>query len=717
MSTTWLTASELAGLPGLPGSEFRTRQKLRDMGVPCRPRGGRDGGGGMEYDCAYVPAETRAALLLQQVEPAAPAPAPATVPLPLPPAVVNPDRIASKQAAACADARATLLRALEATQHLVGGLAKAADTLSAQIAAGTAGAEVMAAAAAANARARKAGPSISPRSLFAWRTAFEAGGWEALLPADTKPQPVAQVEPDVAAVLRRYASTHGAARNLSEVAQQVNAELGNPLHLWRRLYDRARRALGKVDKVQLIKARHTGAQRDAKLPFVRRGTEGLQPMDVWIVDGHSFKAQVRHPDHGQPFVPEVTAVIDVKTRLIVGWSVSLSESTIAVGDAIRHAVGQWGKPAIVYSDQGSGEKAKYFDCPTAGLFSRLGVEHRTGKPRSPQGHGVIERSWRTHMIRAARQFATFMGTGADENTLRDTQLALAREQRAVKRAEAEGQVVRLSAKCPSWRQFMDAVAAEVERYNTTHRHRSLPRHEAGDLAGHHWTPAEAMQAWLRPEDLVRLDGPALRHLFMPAEPRTASRGEVRLLNNTYFSPDLMQVDGQKVVVHYDIHDPSAVWVWSLKGEFICQAGWAANKRDFFPKAVVDMARERRVADAVKRREAQIATAQRELQPTLPAPEPTVFIGDLVPPQAAELELVQRVEQPAEPAADARPFFDSAADRYEWLQQHPATWSADDADWLAAWVQTDDYAALRPYFLGRGIAWPDPADPSAFKSAG
>lgn len=714
----WFTAAELAGLAGMPTTAFRTRAKLEKLGVPSRQREGRAGGGGREYSAAHLPAETRAALLL----PAA-APVPAKVPTPLPPAPVATARPPSKAAAACADARVVLLQAMEHLAHITGSLAGAADALAGQISAGTADAAVLRAAQAANARARKAGTSIGARTLWRWHTAHKAGGWDALLPADTKPQPMQAVEPDVAAVLRRYASTHGAARNLTEVAQAVNAELGNPLHQWKRLYDRARRALGKVDKVQLIKARHTGAGRDARLPFTRRSMDDFAPLDVVVVDGHSFKAQVRHPNHGQPFTPEVTVVLDAKTRLILGWSVSLSESTIAVGDALRDAVGRWGKPAIVYSDQGPGESAKYFDCDRVGLWARLGVTHKTGKPRSPQGHGIIERSWRTHMIRAARQFATYMGTGADENTLRDTRLALAREQRAVKAAESAGTVVRLSAKCPSWAQFIDAVSAEVERYNTTHRHRALPKHDTGALAGHHWTAAEAMATWLRPEDQVRLDAPALRALFMPAELRTAQRGEVRLLNNLYFAPELMQVDGQQVSVHYDIHDPHTVWVWSVRGDFICEARWGANKRDFFPKAVVQMAREKRVADAVKRREAQIATAQRELQPTLPAPEPGTFIGDLMPAAARAVELVERLDdavpQQLQGSAD-RPFFDSPAERYEWLMQHPQHRTPDDEPWLQAWVQTDDYAALQHYFQGRGIAWPHAGagdDPTAFKTAG
>ncbi len=41
-------------------------------------------------------------------------------------------------------------------------------------------------------------------------------------------------------------------------------------------------------------------------PFVRRTMDGLWPMDVVTVDGHIFKAYVRHPATGARFRPEVT---------------------------------------------------------------------------------------------------------------------------------------------------------------------------------------------------------------------------------------------------------------------------------------------------------------------------------------------------------------------------------------------------------------------------
>lgn len=730
MTSTWLTASELAGLPGMPGSEFRTRAKLDKLGIPSRLRMGRSGGGGREFDAAHLPAETRAALLLQQIE-ATPAPQAQPTPTTTTAAVAtattgalatttSSTRPPSRSQAACADARATLLRALATMTPLCGGITKAAQQLSHQLTTGVAAPELLATARIAHQRARLAdglGVSIGVRTLFTWHTLNQVSGWAGLLPEATAPQPVVRMADDVAAVLKRYASTSGAARNLTHCAQAVNLELGNAYDDWRTLYDRARRAMPKLDKVKLIKARHTGAERAAKLPFKRRDSSMFEPMDIAVCDGHTFKAKVRHPDHGQPFAPEVTAVMDVVSRKVIGWSVSLSESTIAVGAAVRHAVAQHGVPALMYTDNGGGEKAKYFDCPVTGLFERLGCEHRTGLPRHPQGHGVIERAWKTHMIKAARKFATYQGKDVDDCKLLDVSRELAREQRAIKRAETSGEVVRLSAKCPSWQQFIDEIGAAFDEYNSLHRHRGLPKHTEGPHAGKHMTSDEAHIALQGNVDVPRLDEPTLRSVFMPAKLCSAIRGEVRFLNQAYYSPELMQVDGEKVSVQYDIHDPAKVWVWSVDGQYICEAVWNANRIEYFPKAVVEMAREKRVRAAIKRREAQIDTAKRELQPTISAPTaaPMDFIGDALRPQQ-ELQMVERVDEPL-PAADSRPFFDSASDRYEWLMRHRTEWADADAAWLRTYAASPDYQALHDYYAGRGIAQPEQDEPPAFNQAG
>lgn len=712
--TTWLTARELAGLPGMPSTEFRTRERLQRLNVPARSRTGR--GGGQEFDCSALPAQTRTALMIDQVARAGAAIA-AHHEAPLPPvpeatlpAVTPTRRPPSQSDKAVADTRLLLVNELLALQHLH-GIKKAAKLLELQLAAGQCTEELKATARTANQRARDA--SVSARTLHRWLAAFRAHGWWGLLPAPAETQ-LTEIDADVAAVLGLYHSKDPQFRNLTQAAVQVTKQTGQPVDTWSQLYARARRALPKLNRVDLIKARHSGSQAKALLPHKRRDTSTLKPLDVFIGDGHTFKAKVRHPDHGAPFAPEVTAILDAATRKICGWSVSLSESVIAVGDALRHAVGNAGVPAIIYSDNGSGQTGKQIDCPITGVVARLGAEHRTGIPGNPQARGLIERSWSTWLIKCARQFGSYQGKDVDAGTLRKAAADLAKEQRAIKRAESSGEVIQLSTKAPSWKQFIDAVDDAVHAYNTEHRHRSLPKHASGPHAGKHMTPQEAWDAMLDTEQQFKLSPLELRMLFMPALLRTAKRGEVQFLNQVYFSRDLMAVDGEQVRVHYDIHDPSFVMVFTVEGEFVCQADWNANRTEFFAKPVVEMAREKRVKARMKLLSGKQELALRELQSVQ---SPSVYA---LPQPASPVLLVPRVDglacasepalatqaQPAHAAALRPGFFESTSERYEWLMRNRAEWDDGDAAWLGEYVRGDDYAALAEYFAGRGLAWED-----------
>lgn len=734
----WLTAAALAGLPGLPASERRTRDWLARIGVPQRQAGGQRGGGGVEWDCGHLPEQTRAALMLRQVQAVAsaqpattpqlapdrkPSPKAPAVSATLPTTLPATQRVPSRDDAECADARLAILNRAYAIQEAGRALDQAFTLLVSHLATDQAPADLLAMVPAANQRARKGSAApVSAKTLWKWHALHKAGGWAGLLPAPVLAKPLASLANDVAAVLARYHSTSGAARNLSHCAQAVNTELGRPHDAWVALAHRARRALPKVDKTGLIKARHTGAERDAKLPYKRRDTTVLAPNDVWLIDGHTFKAKVRHPFHGQPFAPEVTVVIDAADRYIVGWSISLSENTIAVGDAVRVAVTRAGTtPAMIYSDGGAGETGKMLDCPMAGIYNRLGISHPVGLPGKPQGHGLIERSWRTTMIRAARQYGSYQGGDADSHTVRNVRLELGREATAIKRAAADGSVVKLSAKVPGWQQFMADVAAEVQRYNTTHRHRGLPKHTSGPHTGKHMTPAEARAVMAQPiDDVLRVDHATALHLFMPAQVRTPTRGWVTLENKQYFNQDLMAhgVDGERCRVHYDIHDPAHVWVWTLAGDFVCQAQLEGNTIDYMPQSALELAREKRVRSAIKRLEQKIDTANAELNPMLQAPVAGMVFD--APQRAAELAAAQAgtATPPQALATGARPvFFDSAADRYEWLMQHPAAWGEGDATWLTDYAASPDYAALAGYFSSRGIAWPDEGESPGFSQAG
>ncbi len=331
-------------------------------------------------------------------------------------------------------------------------------------------------------------------------------------------------------------------------------------------------------------------------------------------------------------------------------------------------------------------------------------------PGKPQARGIIERSWQTHAINAARKFGSFQGSDVDGGEFRKVAAELAKEQRALRRAQETGEVVRLSTKCPTWAQFIDEIERMLAEYNGQHRHRSLPKRPDGK----HMTPDEA---WAAKFDASLQHKPSqveLRELFMPAVLRTAKRGQVTLFNQEYQAPELMRrdVDGREVSVRYDIHDPMWVRIYSLDGEYICDAQWQANRIDFMPKAVVQIARERRVAATVKRREQQIETALRELGDTvqpaplsLPEPSAPFMVVPSIPEASPSLSSLPSSGVEVAQAASGRPFFDSLGERYEWLMGHRDAWDEDDRRWVLDYVASDDYEALADYYEGRGLGWP------------
>ena len=696
----------------MPASERRTRDRLVALGVPNRKREGRVGGG-LEYDGAALPEPTRAAVAARLVVDSSvsafvpveavvkAAPAPASQPL----ALAN--RQPSMADKAVADARAQLVQVVLELEPLH-GFKRACSLLAARLVIGEAGEGLQAIARAAKERAR--GDLMSARSLERWARLHKERGWWGLLPAQhVTSTPTFRMAEDVVTTLGLYHGRDARFRKLSLAAKEVTrvyvARGEREYDSWEQLYHRARRALAKLGQsadasVALIKARHTGAQRDARLPFKRRDTSNLAPLDVWVIDGHTFKAKVRHPDHGAPFAPEVTVTIDAATRHITGWSTNLSENVRAVGDALRHGVGQFGVPAILYGDNGAGETAKTMDCPIDGFCARLGIDHRLGLPGKPQGHGLIERFWQ-HMVDCAREFGSFQGHDVDAGTFRKAAAELAKEQRAVRRV---GQVVKLSPKAPTWAQFVEAVDRAVVAYNSQHRHRSLPRRPDGK----HMTPAEAWAAKFDPALQHKPSQLELRTLFMPSVLRTAKRGQVQFFNQLYQAPELMRrdLDGREVSVRYDIHDPSFVMVYTTGGEYVCEAKWNANLSDYYQKPVIEMAREKRVAAAVKRRELQIDTALRELGP------PVIDSRTLLPNQPATpahfIDVVATpVPAPAHSNAPERPaMFATAGDRYEWLMTNRDMWQGADEAWLTTYARSDAYADLRTYFDGRGLGWPD-----------
>lgn len=402
------------------------------------------------------------------------------------------------------------------------------------------------------------------------------------------------------------------------------------------------------------RGRVTGSEWRGLKPYIDRDVSMFKSNDVWVGDGHSFKAKVQSPQHGQPFTPEVTVIIDWVSRKVVGWSVSLSESTVAVSDAFRHAqLSTRARPLVYYSDNGAGQTSKMIDCPIAGTLSRQGIAHETGIPGNPQGRGIIERLWQVTLIPLARTYPTCTWRGADDN-------ATTKMLKLLNRKDGGGIVV------PSFGDFLRDVDACLKKYNQEHEHREL-----GGLA-----PEEAYQARLDRDSIVFGPSDAEIHaLWMPEVVRKPQRNVISIFGNEYRpAVDLTQIlpEGARVRVRYDLHHAEKVLLLDMEGRFLCHADWNAHKVAAFPVPEIDRLRENRVKGMVKRGEKIIERAQAELGNTYdmepaqvmpieqPDYMPAVEEEEEAPAMLSHEDFVMQFYREEEEEAETEPDFKDAA---------------------------------------------------------
>ena len=104
-------------------------------------------------------------------------------------------------------------------------------------------------------------------------------------------------------------------------------------------YDQIQTVMKRLPDHMKERGRRTGSAYKALLPYIDRDWTALKPNDVWVGDGHSFKAKIRHP-MGYLFTPEVTMIVDGCSGAVVGWSVALSETAVTEPDIDSQAQAQ-----------------------------------------------------------------------------------------------------------------------------------------------------------------------------------------------------------------------------------------------------------------------------------------------------------------------------------------------------------------------------------------
>jgi putative transposase len=370
-------------------------------------------------------------------------------------------------------------------------------------------------------------------------------------------------------------------------------------------YSQAWRFLSeKMGNVDVQKGRMGNRALKNIQPFIRRDSSELLPTDCYTADGHCFDAEIAHPRHGKPFRPEITSIIDVATRKIVGYSIDLAESGWAVLDAIRMSACESGVPAIFYVDNGSGYSNSLMKAEGRGLMARLGCEMTHALPYNSQAKGAIERSHKSLWVKAAKKLPTYIGKDMDDEA----------RQRTFKITRADVAKTGTSRLLMSWPEFLLFAAEIVAEYNQK-PHSALSKiADPQTMRRRHLSPVEAWEAGAAQADIQIVEAWDAEDLFRPYELRQVRRGEIELFSNRYFSDELEQYHGEMVNVSFDIHNPEQVWVRDSEGRLICTAKWNANRTSYFPKSRVEQARENRAKGRMRRIAVKQSEIMQELSP-------------------------------------------------------------------------------------------------------
>lgn len=113
-----------------------------------------------------------------------------------------------------------------------------------------------------------------------------------------------------------------------------------------------RRAAEKIpEAVKKLRRKGEKALLDGYIPTVERWYEDLKANDVWIADNHTFDFHTIG-EAGQCHRLHLTAFLDAKSGVMVGWNITENPDSNSTLLALRHGIMRYGVPKMIYVDNG-----------------------------------------------------------------------------------------------------------------------------------------------------------------------------------------------------------------------------------------------------------------------------------------------------------------------------------------------------------------------------
>ena len=542
---------------------------------------------------------------------------------------------------------------------------------------------------------RKARPTVGRATIYDWFKARDEGGVVALSPAPTKEvQPIPRA---FGVFLKFYARPSKPSISDAHLQYMKEAEARSDVQLMTLTLSQCRHILRKrLNNIEKNVGREGLLTLRSRMAYVTRTTDDMWPTTIYSADGKTFDAEIADPATKLPIRPEITTVIDLVTRRVVGISLARSENQRSVAEALRNACVTGGIPAIFYVDRGPGYRNEAMDADVSGLMGRLGITKMHAAPYGSQAKGRIERPNNTIWDTLAKRLPTYIG--------KDMDMEAGQKVHKITRREIKefGQ----SRHLPTWEEFVGLCEAMVVEYNAK-PHRGLPKFEDPATGkARHMSPNEA---WAAHEaagfEPVPVEADEVDDLFRPYELRLVRRAQVQWNTNQFFHEALEAYHEQRVMVGYDYHQADRVWVREFDmesgqpGKLICVARFGGNSERYVPLSYEQKALETRTKGRLRRVdtkrsaiEAERDALMLEYQPATPMP---VFEAkpEPVPVETSEVSAVAAIAQPR------RRTFATDEELAAWALQHPTELSVNQ---IAVLRECLSRPAAREVFRMAGI---------------
>jgi transposase InsO family protein len=215
---------------------------------------------------------------------------------------------------------------------------------------------------------------VTDTTLSKWRQQYGAGGVEGLC---------------------RRASSIGVRHQCTLLEERILAHRKeHPEHGVRRIRDDLRRSDGLSVSAEKVRTVVNDADLGNPPPTPKRQSPQIRrferplPNALWQIDIFTFQLKRMYRVY-------LIGIIDDHSRFIVGWGLFRQQGAEAVLEVLKGAIGQWGAPREILSDNGRQFVAWRGETRFQRVLKQQGIQHVRSAPHHPMTLGKIERFWQT----------------------------------------------------------------------------------------------------------------------------------------------------------------------------------------------------------------------------------------------------------------------------------------------------------------------------------